>query len=66
MTTRWTRTESRMLEAVRRWRREVYDDDRQLAEKDRIRRLHELADRFGLPAPEPQPSRQSGTGKERA
>ena len=48
MVTKWTPTESRVLEEVRRWRRQVYEADRGSSEVERLRRVHELAQRLGL------------------
>ena len=52
MTTKPRRTESRMLDEVRRWRREVYEADRDKTAEERAARVRELAERFGLPTAE--------------
>lgn len=41
-------TESRVLQEVRRWRREAYEKDRTLSADQHKARLAELAARFGL------------------
>ncbi|MFH0980703.1 MAG: hypothetical protein V2A79_04100 [Planctomycetota bacterium] len=40
--------ESKMLEHVRRWRREAYEADQPRSPEDRARHLDELLQRFGL------------------
>ena len=52
-----TRTESKMLEEVYRWRREAYQARQALTEEQRATRLRELADEFGLRIAEPRRSR---------
>lgn len=48
MTNKTTHKESKMLEAVRRWRAEAYEADRNLDEEARHRRAKELSERFGI------------------
>jgi len=48
MTTNSKSTESKMLEQVRRWRREAYEADRAMPDADRRAKLHALAKRYGL------------------
>lgn len=64
MTTRLTPTESRMLEEVRRWRREVYADDQKPREKRLARDFSELADRFALPIRERDEDRSTRKTKD--
>ncbi len=63
MATKSIRTESRMLEEVRRWRRQVYDSDRCGAGQDAPGRLRELAKRFGLNTIDPR-RRATAAGQE--
>jgi hypothetical protein len=48
MPTKVNVTESRMLEDVRRWRREAYEADQARNDEERKARLHELAQQFKL------------------
>ena len=43
------RTESQMIEKVRRWRREAYEAEVARSPQQRADRWHELAREFGLP-----------------
>lgn len=54
MMTKMTPTESRMLQQVRRWRREAYEADQNRTDEQRATRLRELAGRLGLPTIQPQ------------
>ena len=58
MTNKTMHKESKMLEAVRRWRSEAYEADRALDEEARHRRARELAERFGIAASD---NHQAGT-----
>lgn len=40
--------ESKVLEEVRRWRREVYEEDLKLTPEERRRKVEALAKEFGL------------------
>ncbi len=40
--------ESKMLESVRRWRKEVYESDQKLSKQERIKRENDLLRQFGL------------------
>ena len=42
------RSEPRMIEEVRRWRREVYEETKALSLEERQRRDRELLERLGL------------------
>jgi hypothetical protein len=64
MTTNEESTESRMLEQVRRWRREAYEADRSMQKSDRRAKLNALAKRYGLditPSQPRDPSDPTGT-----
>lgn len=48
METNLKRHESKMLESVRRWRKEVYESDQKLSKQERIKKDAELLCQFGL------------------
>lgn len=60
MTMKTNPAESRMLEQVRRWRREAYEAEKSSPEQDRVTRFRKLAGRFGLPTIEPERSHEPG------
>lgn len=53
MTRKTKRTESKMLEEIRRWRKEAYEEHQGMSEEERAERFRKLADRFGLEIAEP-------------
>ncbi len=61
MMTKMTPTESRMLEEVRRWRREVYEADQIRSAEDRARCVEELARSLGLRTAPPRVLRKRDT-----
>ena len=63
MTTNGEPTESKMLEQVRRWRREAYEADQPTPKPDRRAKLHELAERYGLDITTPQRPGPSDTAR---
>jgi uncharacterized protein (DUF2336 family) len=50
MTTKPTSHESKMLEEVRRWRKEAFEADQARSPEERVSHLAELLRRFGLPS----------------
>ena len=60
MTTKPIPRESKMLEEVRRWRKEAFEADRERTLEERAQRQNELIHRFGLSntKTKPEPNRK--------